>query len=115
MRLSVGKVSNYQGQIREALKDKDPTPINDHLVNVDRDIQNLWRVVNENLKFIGSQGATLKTDSALGFSYIPLLNPSPMATPTNYTGHAALAFCASNTCLYIHCSSDTAWKVVALT
>ena len=116
MKLSVGKVSNYTGILMneespEKLKEK----MDDHLVNVDRDLQNLWRVVNANLKLIGSQGAVLASNAELGFTYIPLISPNPFGTPTNYVAHAAVAFCNSNSSLYVYNTSDNAWKVEQLT
>ena len=111
MELSVGKISRYVGQVKK----EDKEAIDDHLVNVDRDLQNLWRVINASLKLVGSQVTSLTSDADLGFSYIPLINPNPFETPTNYAGHTALAFCNSNSSLYIYNTSDNAWKVELLT
>jgi hypothetical protein len=116
LKLSVGKISNYTGILDKEEDEKMMTEqLNDHLVNVDRDIQNLWRVCNANLKLIGSQGAVLASNAELGFTYIPLISPNPFTTPTAYFAHTAIAFCNSNSNLYIYNTSDNAWKTVHLT
>lgn len=116
MKLSVGKISNYTGILEKQEDQKVMVEqLNDHLVNVDRDLQNLWRVVNANLKLIGAQGDVLESNATLGFTYIPLIDPNPKTTPTNYSAHTAVAFCNSNSSLYVYNTSDNAWKVEQLT
>jgi hypothetical protein len=113
MELVQGKISNYTGQAKVDAKDKDK--LNDYLVSVDRDLTNLWRIMNYISPLIGSSKSVLTTDSSIGFSYIPtMLNP-PLGTPTNYAGKVAMVFCTSNSSLYMYNSSNNNWKVVILT
>lgn len=107
--LNTGKLSNYIGQAKKDEK------LDGYLVSVDRDLQNLWRIVNSISPLIGSARSVLETNSTIGFTYIPLVGTNPLTTPTNYTGHTALVFCNSNSNLYIYNSSDNNWKVEALT
>ena len=108
MSLSTSKLSKYIGQATD-----DPK-LGTHLVNIDRDLDNLWRIVNFIAPFVGVSTVVLKSDTALGYNYMPLVDPNPLGSPTNFTGHAAFAFVNSNSSLYIYNSSDTSWKVVAL-
>lgn len=109
MELNQGKLSNYNGQ------SKDPKKLNEHLVALDRDLQNLWRIVQFISPMVGSAKAVLNSNANIGFSYIPLIDQMPTGTPTNYTGHTAMVFCNSNSSLYIFNSSNNNWKVEVLT
>lgn len=109
MELTGGKLSNYVGQ------GKKDERLNLHLTSVDRDLQNLWRVINYISPLIGSAKAVLQTNASIGFSYMPVMVQVPTGTPTAYTGKAAFVFCTSNSSLYVYNTSDTDWKLVALT
>jgi hypothetical protein len=111
MELTTGKLSNYSGQAKEENKDKLDAYLND----IDKDLQNLWRIINSIAPLIGSSRSTLLSSSLLGYSFIPLVDPNPFATFTNYAGHTAIAYCNSNSSLYIYNTSSTAWTVEALT
>ena len=109
MRITRGKISTYTG---EAKKD---TKLDAHLIDVDKDLGNLFQISHTLAPYLGTEKVALQSSTASGFIYIPLINPQPLATPTNYTGHTALAFCNSNSSLYVYNTSDTTWKVIALT
>ncbi len=109
MSIKQGKLSNYTGQSKENRK------LNDHLVAVDRDVQNIWIQVNTLLKLKGINSADLATDSTLGFSYMPTMVSPPQGTPVLYSGQTAFMFCKSDSSLRIYNSSDSSWKTVVLT
>ena len=109
MSTSSGKVSNYIGQA------KDNKKMDNHFVTIDRDLQNLWRLVNDLTQYIALNTTSLTTNATLGFTYVPIMYNPPQATPTNYAGYAAFVFATSNSSLYIYNSSDTSWKVEQFT
>ncbi len=109
MSIKQGKLSNYTGQEKENNK------LNNHLIAVDRDIQNIWIQVNTLLKLKGIISANLASDSTLGFSYMPTMVSPPQGTPVLYSGQSAFMFCTSDSSLRIYNSSDSSWKTVVLT
>ena len=109
MNLTDAKLSNYNGQ---AKKDRQ---LDSYLIALDRDIQNLWKTVNSVIPFIGANPLALETNTSQGFSYIPFMDAYPQTSPTNYTGHAAVVFCRSDSSLHVYNTSDSSWKFELLT
>lgn len=109
MKLNIGKLSNYIGQA------KDNKQLDSHLVAIDRDLQNIWRIINQIAPYIGTDSTQLATNTAEGFSYIPSMYDNPQTSPTNYTGHVAIVFCNSDSSLRVYNTSDTSWKLELLT
>lgn len=102
----VSKTSNYVGQAKGEEK------VNQYLLSVDKDLQNLWRVVNTLTRMVGTENASLTSDSNLGYSYIPTVTTAPVGTPTAYTGHNAIAFCNSNSTLYVYNTSSSGFTAI---
>jgi len=110
MSIKSGKISNYVGQAKEKNIDK----LDAYLASIDRELQNLWWALNSIMKLKGIDSAQLATNASLSFNYMPSMIDDPQATPTNYTGQAAYAFCTSDSSLAIYNTRDTSWKTVAL-
>ena len=109
MSVTNGKISNYNGQA------KDNTQLNSYLIGLDRDMQNIWQVINTIARYTGINSGNLATNATLGFSYIPQMTRPPQATPTNLGGHTAVVFVTSDSSLRIYNTSDTSWKLELLT
>ena len=106
MKVTSGKISNYTGQGKKDEK------MNQHLLSIDRDLKNLWMIVNYLSPLTGTERSSLNSLSNIGYSYIPLVDNAPVGTPTNYAGHCAVAYCNSNSTFYVYNTSASSFKAI---
>ena len=71
MKLTTGKLSNYIGQATEKDENK---KLDIYLVSVEKDLQNLWTILNSLVPFIGTNSSNLTTNTDSGFNYMPVLS-----------------------------------------
>ena len=115
MKFVSGKISNYIGQIADKDQEKAIKRTDTYLVSVEKDLTNIWQILNSLMPNIGTATNTLTADAVLNFTYLPVVTAAPTGTPTVLAGHYASCYCAADNKIYVYIPTANWKKTSALT